>query len=256
MKKIKTLMVSLLFLVLFSMPFVVHGKEVEKINVYLFRGETCPHCEEAIEFFKSIEEDYGKYFNLVTYEVWYNAENSQKMSDIIDYMGIDVKGIPFILIGEDYYEGFDSDWADEIKDKIVKEYNRSSEERVDIIKNFENDSSKDYLPIIIGASVLVVIVVVVVLARRGESDETDNLNDKADLEEKVNKYNTEQDDNFLEDELSDSDFEKEDKKVLEKDNTRKTKKKIEDKSESTKKTSKDENVKGKTGKKASKKDNK
>lgn len=253
MKNIKTLVVSIVFLALFSMPFVVHGKEVDKINVYLFRGETCPHCEEAIEFFKSIEEDYGKYFNLVTYEVWYNAENSQKMADIIDYMGIDVKGIPFILIGEDYYEGFDSDWADEIKDKIVKEYNRSSEERVDIIKNFENDlSKKDLLPVIVGVSVLAVIVVVIFLARRGESEENDNLNDKANSEEKANKDDAEQDDNFLEDELSDSNFEKEDKKVLEKDNTKKTKKKIEDKSESTKK----ENVKGKTGKKASKKDNK
>ena len=35
-------------------------QEENKINIYFFWGNGCPHCEEEMEFFESIEKEYGK----------------------------------------------------------------------------------------------------------------------------------------------------------------------------------------------------
>ena len=42
----------------------------EKINIYLFWGNGCSHCSNLKAFMASIEEEYGKYYNLYTFEVW------------------------------------------------------------------------------------------------------------------------------------------------------------------------------------------
>ena len=74
---------AVLFLILLMIPFVAKA-ESKKINVYIFRGEGCPHCEEALEFFDSLEKDeeYSKYYNLVKYEVWNNKDNAKLMEEV------------------------------------------------------------------------------------------------------------------------------------------------------------------------------
>ena len=51
MKKIKYLLI--IFALALILPFSVNAKE--KVKVYLFRGEGCPHCQEAEAFFDSIK---------------------------------------------------------------------------------------------------------------------------------------------------------------------------------------------------------
>ena len=83
MNKLKTILVVILsvFLVL---PFGVLASqetstdpannntpagEVEKdkkVKVYFFRGEGCPHCEDAETFFQSIQESYGDLYTQKT----------------------------------------------------------------------------------------------------------------------------------------------------------------------------------------------
>ena len=36
----------------------------DKINLYFFWGDGCPHCEELFSFLESIQNEYGKYFNV------------------------------------------------------------------------------------------------------------------------------------------------------------------------------------------------
>ena len=57
MKKFKLLL--LVISALFLLPFSVFAEEDEaeateskEVNVYLFRGEGCPHCQEAEEWFQ------------------------------------------------------------------------------------------------------------------------------------------------------------------------------------------------------------
>ena len=56
----------------------------QKINVYLFWGDGCPHCEVAKMFFKKIAPELGQYFELKEYEVWYNQENEKMLNKILN----------------------------------------------------------------------------------------------------------------------------------------------------------------------------
>ena len=96
MKKIKYLLVAAIILLF---PFIASAKG--KITVYVFRGEGCPHCEEALEFFDELsqDEEYKDIFKLVTYEVWYDEENQTLMKSVADALGEDVSGVPYIIIG-------------------------------------------------------------------------------------------------------------------------------------------------------------
>ena len=63
MKKFKILLMTLF--VLLAMPFTVFAEEEastsseedNKVKIYFFRGEGCPHCAEAEEFFDSIKDE-------------------------------------------------------------------------------------------------------------------------------------------------------------------------------------------------------
>ena len=53
-----------------------YSEKKGKVNVYLFRGSSCGHCFDAVKFFASIAKDYQDKFNLISYEVWGNKDNS------------------------------------------------------------------------------------------------------------------------------------------------------------------------------------
>lgn len=147
MKKFKFLVV--LALVLF-IPFIVNvsaeekteKKENKKINVYLFRGEGCPHCAEAEEWFKELDKDeeYSKYYQVVDYEVWYNQENAALMEKVAKDLGTEANGVPFIVIGEKYFSGFSKDMADNIKTTIKDAYNNKNYK--DVVNGTKSSNDK------------------------------------------------------------------------------------------------------------------
>jgi len=180
MKKVKNLLVMLLlvFIVLFTVNAEGEsGTEVAKkeITVYMFRGEGCGFCEKALTFFESIEGEYGKYFELVTYEVWNNATNQALMQDVGVYLNKQITGVPFIIIGEKTFGGFQESWGDQIKEAIMTEYNKSEEDRVDIIEKAKrketNGVDNDVVISVITLAIVVGGAVFVYYARRGNEAE-------------------------------------------------------------------------------------
>lgn len=89
-----------------------------KVAVYLFRGQGCPHCTEAEEWFKKVKEENGDIFTLVDYEVWYNTENSDFMKKVAKARGENVQGVPYIIIGDKSWNGFTSSYEEEMLNKI------------------------------------------------------------------------------------------------------------------------------------------
>lgn len=142
MKKYKFIII-LLMIVTLMMPLSGVAKTKEKVNVYIFKGEGCGYCANAIEFFESIKDEYGKYFNLVEYEVWYNKENSKLMDKVEEYLDIKITGVPFIIVGNDTYPGFIYEWGDDITKSIIQEYNKDLEERKDIIEELLTNTNKN-----------------------------------------------------------------------------------------------------------------
>lgn len=155
MKYIKYLVVLLaIFLVL---PFGVFAEDEnnttneseatesnddKKVNLYLFRGEGCPHCAEAEEWFDSIKGKYGDYFKVVDYEVWNDEDNAKLMEKVAKLRNEDVSGVPYIIIGNKSWNGFDESYEDEMIKQIKSVYSQDVSKRYDIM-NYVNDSSSN-----------------------------------------------------------------------------------------------------------------
>ena len=103
-----------------------------KINVYLFWGDGCPHCENAKNFFNELAIEYGDYYKFITYEVWNNTYNNDLLYDVASELGVNVRGVPFILIGEQYFSGYSSSSNEKIKNAIIEEYNNDN--YIDIVE--------------------------------------------------------------------------------------------------------------------------
>ena len=95
MMKLKKILIYIIFIfsAFFFSNVTVFAKEV---NVYMFYGKTCPHCEEALKYLNSIKDEHD--LKIHKYEVWYNDDNKKLMKEIGDYLDINVSGIPFTII--------------------------------------------------------------------------------------------------------------------------------------------------------------
>lgn len=165
MNKIKYLVLALAFFVF--IPFVAFAEddveestteEVEtteeageantnEVSVYFFRGQGCPHCEEAEEWFKSIEEEHGSKFKIVDYETWYNEDNKEMFRKVLkarkEYVSDEESlGVPYIVVGNKSWNGFAENYSSEILDAINSEYAKADKDRYDIMKYIDSTEEK------------------------------------------------------------------------------------------------------------------
>lgn len=123
----------LCLLTILCLPFFVKADQKEKVNIYFFYGRECPHCHEALTFFDSIEELYGQYYNLITYETWYDSQNEALLKKVSRFRKENKEfGVPYIIIGETSFEGYEEEDNEIIQKTIIKEYEKES--RVDILE--------------------------------------------------------------------------------------------------------------------------
>jgi len=159
----KKLMIAVLLLVTaLVIPFAVNAEESNEVNVYFFRGEGCSHCAEAEEWFSSIEEEYGSKFNIVDYETWYNEENQELMQKVATARGEEAQGVPYIIIGNQSWNGFTQSYTSEMISKIESEYAKSESDRYDIMKllpSLVDKKEKDST----GSDILALIIILAVV---------------------------------------------------------------------------------------------
>ena len=137
------------------------NSDSNKVNVYFFRGEGCSHCAEAEEWFDSIKEDYSEYYNLIDYEVWYNTDNSDLMQKVADARGEEAEGVPYIIIGDKSWNGFDSSYEEDMINQIKSVYAQDVKDRYDIMTLLTDSktSKKDS-----NASDILVLLAIIVVA--------------------------------------------------------------------------------------------
>lgn len=142
MKNLKLLLLMLTTFFMVGNISQVNAKE--KVNVYLFYGDGCPHCEHADEFLNNIEEDYKEKFNLVKYETWYNEENAVLMEAVAAKLDVAAEGVPFIVIGDKSLGGYSEEYNDQIRDMIVKAYDNQIDimDNIDVKGNISGESKK------------------------------------------------------------------------------------------------------------------
>ena len=117
-----------------------NNEEEKTVTIYLFRGEGCPHCEHAMEFFKTLNTEYP-YLKVISYEVWENVENRKLMEEVSTELGIEVSiSVPLIIIGNDYnLRGYGETKNEEIRNQIEESYQNNNYEDI-VEKVLENSS--------------------------------------------------------------------------------------------------------------------
>ena len=105
-----------------SMNASLEIKKDGKVAIYFFRGEGCPHCQEAEEWFDSIKGEYGDLFTVVDYETWNNQDNAKLMEAIAKSRGETVEGVPYIIIGNKSWNGFTESYEQEMINEIKSNY--------------------------------------------------------------------------------------------------------------------------------------
>lgn len=143
MKKFKIFLAIIACLLI--VPFTVFAEgdtdsASNKVKLYFFHGDGCPHCAEAEEFFDSIKDEYGDKFEVVAYEVWYDTDNNELLQKVGEARDEKISGVPYILIGDKSWSGYASNLDDEIIEAIKSEYDKDVADRYDIMNYV--DSSK------------------------------------------------------------------------------------------------------------------
>lgn len=123
MKKLKYI-----FLVLLLFSIVLPVKAKEKITIYLFYSDTCPHCREEKEFLGEFLID--KDIDLKMYEVTKNEDNNRLLTLVKESLGCTNNYVPYTVIGKTGLTGFSQTTASQIE-YFVSKY--SEEEYIDIV---------------------------------------------------------------------------------------------------------------------------
>ncbi len=127
LKKALTILTFLfILLVPFGFAYAQEDTAVEndKINIYFFWGEGCPHCAGEKDFLEQYVKDNPDVV-VKDYEVWGSKENLNLMMEFAKALDVDVRGVPFTVIGEHYVIGWVSDSYSGGKIKEAVECGRS-----------------------------------------------------------------------------------------------------------------------------------
>ena len=114
----------ILFFLILLVPFIVKAKE--KVNVYFFYEEKDSISEEAINFFDNLDTEYKDYFILDKYEISKNKENKDLMDRILANTKEDLTSLPYILVHDKSFFGYNETMSLYIKDYIKEKYDEKN----------------------------------------------------------------------------------------------------------------------------------
>lgn len=109
---------KILFLFIFLLAFTSNIKAEEKVNLYLFYGDGCPHCAKEKEFLNNLQKEYTN-LEIKTYEVWYSEDNNKLLDKVKNAFKNDSKYVPFTVIGTKVYVGYNDNIASQIETTIA-----------------------------------------------------------------------------------------------------------------------------------------
>ena len=135
MKKISKVIFALLFFFLLS----TNVSAKEKVKLYFFHGDGCPHCAEEEKFLKKAINKYD--IKIVRYEVWHNKDNQVLMEEVKNKYNITANGVPLTIIGNTYKIGYTED--DDLEfERIIKYYIDNNDKYNDTVGQIKNNTFK------------------------------------------------------------------------------------------------------------------
>lgn len=126
--KFKKILVFLILLLIFPLSIkadneyrdvisdIVENKDTDKVTVYLFHQNGCPHCEAEIEFLKQMEKKYD--IKVLKYEITTSDKNYNNMELAEQRFMLNLDSVPFTVIGTKYFSGFNDSVGLDIENTI------------------------------------------------------------------------------------------------------------------------------------------
>ncbi len=111
----------------------------DKLNIYIFWGDGCPHCKHLAEFLGEKQSEIGDKISLYTFEVWKDKNNLAFLKSFGKFLGENPKGVPYIIIGNKIYSGF-SETDEETKQEIINliKTEASKTDKIDKYQEYKN----------------------------------------------------------------------------------------------------------------------
>lgn len=110
MKKVLVSLIAVISIFFLTTPVSAVEKpkvtDHEKVNIYIFWGNGCGNCSNALTYFHELSGEYDDYFEVQTYEVWNNSENLGFAEEVAEKLDHELKGVPFIVVGDEYISGW------------------------------------------------------------------------------------------------------------------------------------------------------
>jgi glutaredoxin len=91
----------------------------DKVTIYFFWGDGCPHCVTQKSYLEELKEKYGDEIEIKSYETWKNSANVELFKIVAQAHRIQARGVPTTFIGEKNWVGFSSSMAFEMDSYIA-----------------------------------------------------------------------------------------------------------------------------------------
>ena len=124
----------LLILIAISICIMPQASAKEKVNLYLFWGDGCPHCAAEQQYLNTIQDEFDN-LTIIKYEVWYHDENNQLLKQIGDKTNNTMTGVPVTIIGQTIIKGFSTSIEQKIRRAIIYYSENKHQDIVEEIKN-------------------------------------------------------------------------------------------------------------------------
>lgn len=141
--------------------FSKYKEEKESVPIYFFRGQGDSKSRDFLNFLNDNYEEYGKFFRLVSYEVYYNNDNRELMENTKEYIHASVNSVPFMVIGDVHFITYDKSVNENLINTFLALY--QSEKKVDKVSEVLVKYYRNYdliIGIIIGIIVLIIVGIV------------------------------------------------------------------------------------------------
>ena len=111
---------KLIFILFFLGIFFPAIGQAAIVDVYFFHTDGCPHCAKEALWLDKLEDQYDSRVAIKRFEVGKNRENLSILIDFGQELNADISGVPFTVIGDQYFSGYYNDQitGQKIKDQI------------------------------------------------------------------------------------------------------------------------------------------
>ena len=108
-----SVLVCMIVVLALALPTSAAEQTQDKVRITYFWGNGCPYCAREDVFLNELKSRYP--IEIDSYEVWYNRANQLYMNRVAADLGIVPSGVPFTIIGDHYWIGFNDRIGQEIE---------------------------------------------------------------------------------------------------------------------------------------------